>query len=368
MKDTLILEHKVYISARRAVSISGYTGDYVGQLCREGKLDCKRVGKSWFVTEESLLNYRLSTKQEFSVEEKVKTTLASSTLASTVSDSIILDRQNFVSAKRAAEISGYTSDYVGQLCRLGKLESRRVGTSWFVSEKSLLNHCITLAKESDEKKTEVVKELEIVKGVEVVKEVEFVKEIEIVKPVIATVATPVVEKIIAPKKVVFSNSLTQGNSLTVSIAYFSKLSLLFGILIVLIISVFQHLAVSNISQSNPFVTSSVNSSANVIDSVISFFTAIPKFAISLFSNDSSKTVVKEVEKPPPAFNGISLAPSFGSVSKDEILKERIRESFSDEVEVKPDKSGTAGIITPVFKKTKGDNFVYVLVPVNKNNQ
>src|SRR3989344_5877927 len=58
MKDTLILEGKNYISARRAAKIINYAQDYIGQLCRAGKLDCRMVGRSWFVTEESLLAHR----------------------------------------------------------------------------------------------------------------------------------------------------------------------------------------------------------------------------------------------------------------------------------------------------------------------
>src|SRR3989344_6201953 len=60
MKDNLILEGKNYISARRAARIINYAQDYIGQLCRSNKLDCKMVGRSWFVTEESLVAHRAS--------------------------------------------------------------------------------------------------------------------------------------------------------------------------------------------------------------------------------------------------------------------------------------------------------------------
>jgi hypothetical protein len=58
MKDSVILEGKIYISAKRAAKIINYAQDYIGQLCRSGKLDCKMIGRSWFVTEESLLAHR----------------------------------------------------------------------------------------------------------------------------------------------------------------------------------------------------------------------------------------------------------------------------------------------------------------------
>jgi hypothetical protein len=78
-----------------------------------------------------------------------------------------------------------------------------------------------------------------------------------------------------------------------------------------------------------------------------------------------------VKKSEVKFNGLAVAPSV-SENDDYLLKQKINDSFSDEVKIKPDQSGTAGVITPVFKKTKGNDFVYVLVPVkdadkNKDN-
>ena len=58
MKDSVLLEGKIYISSRRAAEISHYTTDYVGQLCRAGKVDCRVVGRVWFVTEESVLTHQ----------------------------------------------------------------------------------------------------------------------------------------------------------------------------------------------------------------------------------------------------------------------------------------------------------------------
>lgn len=54
MEDTLILEGKTYVSSRRAAEVTGYATDYVGQLCRNGKVTARRVGRSWYVEEDSL--------------------------------------------------------------------------------------------------------------------------------------------------------------------------------------------------------------------------------------------------------------------------------------------------------------------------
>ena len=58
MKDNLILQDKNYISAKRASELVGYTRDYVGQLSREGKIDSRMVGRSRFISEESILNHK----------------------------------------------------------------------------------------------------------------------------------------------------------------------------------------------------------------------------------------------------------------------------------------------------------------------
>ncbi|MFT5036443.1 MAG: hypothetical protein ACI9VM_000003 [Candidatus Azotimanducaceae bacterium] len=46
----------------------------------------------------------------------------------------------YVKASSIARDLGYTSDYVGQLCRGGKVEAQLVGRSWFVSEDSIRSH------------------------------------------------------------------------------------------------------------------------------------------------------------------------------------------------------------------------------------
>jgi hypothetical protein len=55
-------------------------------------------------------------------------------------DEITLDDKTYVSSKRAAKITGYAKDYVGQLCREGRVEARLVGRNWYVLESSVREH------------------------------------------------------------------------------------------------------------------------------------------------------------------------------------------------------------------------------------
>ena len=55
--DELTIAGKRYISARRAAREHRYHSDYIGQLVRAEKIVGQKVGRSWYVEEESLLCY-----------------------------------------------------------------------------------------------------------------------------------------------------------------------------------------------------------------------------------------------------------------------------------------------------------------------
>ncbi len=63
-REGLIINGKRYVTTREAAKTAGYAPDYVGQLCRAGKLDCTTVGRSWFVAQESLLAHKKTTEQK----------------------------------------------------------------------------------------------------------------------------------------------------------------------------------------------------------------------------------------------------------------------------------------------------------------
>ena len=47
---------------------------------------------------------------------------------------------DYISSKRAAQISGYAHDYIGQLCRSGVVEAQRIGGLWYLTLESLYKH------------------------------------------------------------------------------------------------------------------------------------------------------------------------------------------------------------------------------------
>ena len=56
-----------------------------------------------------------------------------------VSD-LFFDNNKYIKVKKAGLLCGYSKDYVSQLARSGKIQSKMVGQMWYVSESSLLNY------------------------------------------------------------------------------------------------------------------------------------------------------------------------------------------------------------------------------------
>lgn len=76
-------------------------------------------------------------------------------------DSVVIDEKRFISSKRAAELAGYTPDYVGQLCRARKIEARLIGRSWYVAEDSILAHKEKKSAPNEMEKRKSLREKEV---------------------------------------------------------------------------------------------------------------------------------------------------------------------------------------------------------------
>ena len=56
--DEILIEEKKYISSKRAAKVTGYAKDYIGQLCREGRVPARLVGRAWYVLESAIQDHR----------------------------------------------------------------------------------------------------------------------------------------------------------------------------------------------------------------------------------------------------------------------------------------------------------------------
>lgn len=69
--DEILIEEKKYISSKRAAKVTGYAKDYIGQLCREGRVPARLVGRSWYVLETAIQDHRFGS-QEVAQEKPVE--------------------------------------------------------------------------------------------------------------------------------------------------------------------------------------------------------------------------------------------------------------------------------------------------------
>ncbi|OYV27047.1 MAG: hypothetical protein B7W98_02630, partial [Parcubacteria group bacterium 20-58-5] len=58
--DELLIEDKKYVSSKQAAKVTGYAKDYIGQLCREGRVPARLVGRSWYVLESAIHDHRFA--------------------------------------------------------------------------------------------------------------------------------------------------------------------------------------------------------------------------------------------------------------------------------------------------------------------
>ncbi len=133
MSDAMWLEGKEYISSKRASELSGYAQDYIGQLARKGIITAQRVGGLWFISMASLTEYKSHAEAYVPQQPERKAPIEVDSLIS-------FDGKDHVSASRAAKITGYHPDYVGQLARSGAIISRQVGNRWYIDREGILAH------------------------------------------------------------------------------------------------------------------------------------------------------------------------------------------------------------------------------------
>ncbi len=141
MSDEISVEGKKYVSSKRASELSAYSQDYIGQLARSGHIDAKRVAGLWYIDMLSLENYKTNPEESQTLVEKGGHINKENNIEQDDADlPISFDGKEYISAKRASQLTGYNQDYVGQLARSGKVLSRQVGNRWYMDQYAILAH------------------------------------------------------------------------------------------------------------------------------------------------------------------------------------------------------------------------------------
>lgn len=134
MSDEMQIDGENFISSKQAAKQTGYAQDYIGQLSRKSLIDARRIGGLWYVSLDSLEAYK---KKADEYKPQPPTRAEVSAEPGTL---VFFDGNEYLSALRAAEITGYTQDYVGQLARAGAILSKLIGNRWYVEKESILAH------------------------------------------------------------------------------------------------------------------------------------------------------------------------------------------------------------------------------------
>ncbi len=182
---SLTIEGKKFISSKQAAEIMGYTQDYIGQLARSGKISAQRVGGVWYIDESELSgqssniskenikkgkfidNLFYKNKNDIVSEIDVKNLLDAN---KSKKENITFEGVDYISSKQAAEIMGYTQDYIGQLARSGKISARQIGRGWYIP-RSVVDKKTTENKNNPITSFQVNEQEEIVETLTINKEV-----------------------------------------------------------------------------------------------------------------------------------------------------------------------------------------------------
>lgn len=261
-------------------------------------------------------------------------------------ESLSIDGDRYISTKEAAALTGYTSDYVGQLARKDKFGSVLVGKARLVDKEELLAYVCKNGNSKQKERAEK-EEQSIPKSTEQVKEQPDELEQEIQREPNGLRVEDIVlsrEGGLAP---------VQLRTLAL-IAVVSVYLLSFGIFYSLGNS---STLVAVLRDSAPASTGAILEYTERL--YCSVLNLLGPFGIDGCVQDGMR-VVSEQEMSREA---LVVVPGTGDEDTAAAIRARIEETFSDEVLVLPNEDARSGVIQPVFRDSSEQEYLYMLVPV-----
>jgi len=387
MNSDLYFDGKQFISSSRAAKISGYVNDYIGQLCRDGKLDCRMVGRTWYVSFESLINHKNANGSASKNRSKKPLEILASNLPvealQTLNPAVT---PALFPAATAPVISTFSTPFLPSDSKPRTWFSPKVSYPIFRDEVHVLVKVVeeTVAKGASEKTENTSLEKTFV-GVSF-PDFSYEKKLFVSN---------------IPAQKIFDREAKKVSSLThfeTSSLFFSRA---FPTAFALMISfIFAFAGFLFAVRANPTAQVAYNSAFHSLrDEVgVSGEVATLRLQASVFSGvgsvldqaglavyhavnnflfdtrerilvmsgvevEKKVSVVKQTDNEPTSpSQGMVVVPVDDKTNREATIA-KIKDAFSDEVSVKPASDNASGVITPVFKKVKGDDYLYVLVPI-----
>ncbi len=275
---------------------------------------------------------------------------------------------NFIAIKEAAARTGYSTDYLSHLCRNEQVECRMVQDKWFVAEESVLRY-----KESAEQKLRERAEALKQENVFIRKNTSLpVQKVSPAMSLATSAAAVDMHSELAFRQSehnAFAASHGElAHQLFTSLPISGKVAFAS---IVALIAAGPFLFVSFSQNAPEAITRSTASVSGVAENVINAVRETYHTFAARFQKVDDRTVVSnygvtEADGVGAGDRaGVVVVPSSMNGAADEAVKEYIKNSFSDEARVIPDEKGDSGIIQPVFKSGDEQNYVYVMVPLRE---
>ena len=297
---------------------------------------------------------------------------------------MIVGGKTYISSKRAAKMFSYTNDYIGQLSRSHKVDSIMVGRDRFIDYSSLARYI--------DQKSEIsvsTPKAEVSTKNTPTNQSNHNSKFSNYKVALATLTVftlflffgsfPFVDSVsrhaekerqnILQSASMMESVITLGQS--TDTAYLGFLSRIDDRLIALWRNLRQKFLALFVSPDRGTDEKVIQTKTYTTSSPIyvSNQAGLTEEQIRLISKDVvDQEIARTIDYASLGRNrkaGIVVAPSTGSQSGDEALKQSIQNSFSDEVDVELDASRGAGVIRPIFRSPTDDSYIFVVVPVNR---
>jgi hypothetical protein len=156
--DEILIEEKRYISSKRAAKVTGYAKDYVGQLCREGRVPARLVGRNWYVLETAIQDHRFGDSE---IEQKKDTEVSHGQVFSSTWETPSYESASKEVLPSINRLRAEFSESVGNLKKESKSQQEDIQDSWREWLEHF-DHIEDTVKSEPELEKEVVRDTEIV--------------------------------------------------------------------------------------------------------------------------------------------------------------------------------------------------------------
>ncbi len=254
-----------------------------------------------------------------------------------MSQQVTINGKKFEPSAALAREFGYSMDYISRLAREGKVEATRVGRQWFVEALSLKNFVEEISKQKEITREQIRTE----------RKLELMVSNQVAtnrKSIVDNSKAVTVEADYNPN--IFRN-------------YFNIFSAATGTALILLAGVLSSVLINPNDFYSFYASLDFDNFSNNFSLKNSSDVTAGALAPWIKLTETKTVTVKEKEDSHAPTSGVVL---FEERQSDTEL-ERVRNSFSDEVEINFEGEDT-GVITPIFKKHRGDEYQFLMVPVS----